>query len=427
MSATPGTVLILGADGFIGRHLAFCLRNSGWRVIASARRVSRLHAMGFETLRADLADPACAEPSFWRPHLAGVTHLVNAAGVLNGNEALCQAVHVAAPSALCAALPETTTGVLISAVGIDTSETSFARFRRAGEAVAQSQGHTVLRAGLVMAETSYGGSSLARALAALPLATPVVGDGAQVFNPLHAADLSRAVDHFLRHPPAPETQEIGGPEQISQADMIRALRRWLGLRPVPVLRLPLGLARAVGRLGDAMRWGPVSRVAVEQLNTSVLATPSPAVTALPEPPRGFSAFLNDRPAGTQDLWHARLYLLRPALRLVLATLWLISGLLGLCLLASGFLPLVPDAPLADGTLIALARLGGLADLGIAVALLRGWRPRFMAGLQAALVLGYTAAFTWLAPALWLLPLGGLLKNLPILALIAVQAVLEDER
>ena len=59
--------------------------------------------------------------------------------------------------------------------------------------------------------------------------------------------------------------------------------------------------------------------------------------------------------------------------------------------------------------------------------MRGWRPRLMAGVQAAMVLGYTAAFSVLAPVLWLLPLGGLLKNLPILALIAVVYVLEDER
>lgn len=44
-----------------------------------------------------------------------------------------------------------------------------------------------------------------------------------------------------------------------------------------------------------------------------------------------------------------------------------------------------------------------------------------------MVLGYTAFFTLFAPMLWLLPMGGVLKNIPILALIAVLAVLEGER
>ncbi|MDT8327755.1 MAG: DoxX-like family protein [Roseovarius sp.] len=86
-----------------------------------------------------------------------------------------------------------------------------------------------------------------------------------------------------------------------------------------------------------------------------------------------------------------------------------------------------NADLSDTLLIVLARAGGLVDLALGVGLLRGWRPRLLAGLQAGMVLGYTAAFTWLAPALWALHLGGLLKNIPILTLIAIAAILEEER
>jgi len=423
----PGTILVLGADGFIGRHLAFGLRTKGWRVIASARRSARLARMGFETLTADLTDPATHDPGFWAPHLQDVTHVVNAAGVLSAPDAVARAVHVTAPSALYAALPEGAAGLLISAVGIDRSETGFARIRREAEAVAAAQDITILRAGLVLGETSYGGSSLARALAALPLVTPVVGDGTQPFNPVHAADLTQAVDHLLRHPPGPGVHEIGGPETVTQADMARGLRRWLGLRPARLIRLPVPLARAMGRIGDALRMGPISATAVTQLQSGVLANPGPAISTLPRPPRAFSDFIASRPAGTQDLWHARLYLMRPLLRIALALLWLASGLLGLLLPAADFLPLLPEAPLSDGTLIAMARLGGVLDLGIAVALSRGWRPRLMAWGQAAVVLGYTVAFTMLNPSLWLLPLGGLLKNPLLLVLIWVHGILEDER
>ena len=75
----------------------------------------------------------------------------------------------------------------------------------------------------------------------------------------------------------------------------------------------------------------------------------------------------------------------------------------------------------------MARLGGIADLAIALALVRNWQPRKTAWAQIALVGGYTAAFSILAPALWLLPLGGLLKNIPLMVLIALWAVLEQER
>ncbi|MCT4555496.1 MAG: SDR family oxidoreductase [Pelagimonas sp.] len=418
--ADPGKVLVLGADGFIGRHIAFELRNAGWQVLAHARRPERLAAMGFEVLKADLTQPDAASADFWQSQVAGVTHFVNAAGVLNASDSIYNAVHLTAPAALYKALGPQARGVLISAVGIDVSETDFARYRRKGEALASKHSMTILRPGLVLGDTSYGGSSLARALSALPFVTPVVGDGTQQFNPVHVADLARIVDSCLQgHHQDHALQEIGGPQTVTQADMLSAYRGWLGLNPARLLRLPLPIARKLGQVGDLMQLGPISATAVAQLSHSVLAA-----NAHPQA-RGFTEFLRTRPAGTQDLWQARLYLMRPVLRIVLALLWLASGLLGLFLPSDHFLPLVPALP--DTLAILMARGGGVVDLAIAYALLRGIRPRLLAGLQAGMVLIYTLAFTLLAPFLWLLPLGGLLKNLPILALIAIAAVLEEER
>jgi hypothetical protein len=166
---------------------------------------------------------------------------------------------------------------------------------------------------------------------------------------------------------------------------------------------------------------------VAQLSSGVEADEGPLVARLGFVPRGVSEFVTARPAGTQDLWHARLYLMRPVLRLVLALLWLVSGLIGLFLPADAFLPMVAGTGVADGVWVALARLGGVADLMLFAALVRNWRPRVVGLLQLGLVGAYTLAFSVIAPGLWLLPLGGLLKNLPVLVLILVWMVLEEER
>ena len=100
----PRKVLILGADGFIGRHLAFALRDAGWEVTAQARTPARFAAMGFATLNADLTDPATHSPAFWAPHLPDGTALVYAAGLLTGTEASFAAVHRDAPNAALQAL-----------------------------------------------------------------------------------------------------------------------------------------------------------------------------------------------------------------------------------------------------------------------------------------------------------------------------------
>lgn len=426
-------VVVIGADGFIGRHITFALRAAGHDVIASARRTERLAAMGFSTLRADLTDPATHDPAFWAPHLTGETHLVNAAGLLTGPERAFAAVHERAPRAAYAAL-DRGRAVLVSAVGIG-ADTPFARWRRRAESVARGAGQvTILRPGIVLADDSYGGSSLLRALSSLPFCRPLVGTGHEPMNPIHADDLSRVIAECLAAPPGEGPDEgaweVGGPETLTQDSLTALLRRWLGLPPVPVLILPPRLARILAKLGDGLRIGPVSTTALSQLVASVTADPAPLLARIGTQPDPASRFLLRRPAGTQDLWQARLYLLKPLVRLALALMWLASGLLGLLLPAERFLPLVQGGPggvLGDGILTALARGGGVLDLALAAALARNWRPVPVARAQFALVAAYTAGLTPLAPGLWLDPFGGILKNLPVLALILVHLALAEER
>lgn len=412
-------VLVLGADGFIGRHIAFALREAGHEVIASARRVERLQAMGFRTLRADLTDPASHAPGFWAE--AQDCALVNAAGLLTGTETAFAAVHDHALRVVLAAVAGPC--LHVSAIGIE-ADTPFARWRRVSEQVALAAGAMVLRPGLVMAETSYGGTSALRGFAALPFVTPVVGTGAQPFNPIHATDLATVIAEMLAEP-QPGVWEIGGPEVLTQAELATGLRRWLGLRPALVWRVPGGLARLAGRVGDVLRLGPVSTTALRQLEQGVQTDPAPLLARLTTRPRGFTAFQFARPAGTQDLWQARLYLLKPLLRLTLAVMWLVSAGLGLFLPGSTFLPHLPALP--EGLALTMARAGGLADLALGLALLRDWRPALVARAQITLVLAYTAGLSVVAPALWLDPFGGLLKNLPVLALLLVHLALAEER
>ena len=415
-------VLLLGADGFIGRHIAFYLREKGVQVTAQARNPARLKRMGFATLHADFSNRATHAPAFWQPHLDQNTHIINAVGLLTGTASAFEAVHVTAPSAAYAARHPGTQALLISAVGIE-ADTQFAHWRRAGEAAATATEAIILRAGLVLGDTSYGGSSLIRALSALPFVTPVIGTGEQPFNPIHASDLAAIAFECLQNP-SPGIWEIGGPQTVSQTGILRATQSWLGLPQHPLLHIPIPLARRLGQIGDALNIGPISATSVAQLNQGVLADPAPLLEKLSHKPRAFTQFLQSRPAGTQDLWQARLYLLKPLIRLTLAALWLASAALGLLTPAETYLPQIAlPATLA----LILATAGGLADAALGIALLRNWRPKTTAILQLLMVLGYTLGLTIIAPALWLDPFGGLLKNLPILALILSHLALAEER
>ena len=113
-----GRILLLGADGFIGRHISAALRDAGFFPLCVARRTSALAAQGFEVLRADLIDPATHETAFWQPYLSEAEGVVNAAGLLDASEAAFEAVHVLAPRAIYDGLTKDAQIVLISAIGI---------------------------------------------------------------------------------------------------------------------------------------------------------------------------------------------------------------------------------------------------------------------------------------------------------------------
>ncbi|SIN80428.1 SDR family oxidoreductase [Vannielia litorea] len=418
-------ILLLGADGFIGRHVAYAARAAGHRVTCIARRTSALKALGFETFAADLTAEKWHSASSWRDLARTADGVINCAGLLTGSPAALAAVHEHAPAALYDALPHGSFLTLLSATGID-ADTPFAEARRTGELTARlaaETGHhrlTILRAGLVLGDGAYGGSAVLRALSAFPFVMPVLGSGRHQFNPCHAEDLAQRLLAATGEAGSPRAIPTGGADTLTLKQLTAATRAHLGLRPVPALPVPMALARLMGRLGDAMRAGPFSTTAIAQLEHGVLA---PTATPLP----GASAFLARRPPTPADLWHARLYLLRPLLRLTLVLLWLVSGLLGLLTPPQSYLPDLAATGLSEQTLTTAARAFGVIDLALAAALFRNWRPRLTFWAQILLVTGYTAGLTMAAPHLWLDPYGALLKNLPILALLLTARALDTER
>ena len=66
-------------------------------------------------------------------------------------------------------------------------------------------------------------------------------------------------------------------------------------------------------------------------------------------------------------------------------------------------------------------------MAIGLALLRNWRPRAVALGQLAVVAVYSLGLSLIAPTLWLDAFGGLLKNLPVLALLLVHLAMVEER
>lgn len=428
-------VLVLGASGFIGSAVVAALLQAGFAVRAVVRRPGKFKNRfpSAETLSVDLCNDATGIPGYWNTALDGVEAVVNVAGVLQPRrDTDAFAVHVRAPNALFAACDDRGVRriIQISAVGVAEGETVFARSKREGDTglMERDLDWTVLRPAIVIGDGSYGGTSMLRAIAAFPMVTPVIGDGATPLDVIHKDDLAQGIVRLLQTgAAAKEILEPAGPERLDLTSAVQAYRRWLGLPAKAILSVPDGAAKALARLGDIFKLDPINSTSMTQFKTRLTGDADSFAAATGITPRTLTEILASRPSETQDLWHARLYLLRPLVRLSLALLWLVSGLLGL-FAGTGFFVSVLNPLISNeiaATAIAIA--ASLADIAIAAALFLAWRLRAMAMVQLAMVIGYTVILTVLAPALWGDPFGVLLKNVPIIALILVHRVLEEER
>ena len=427
-------VLVVGANGFIGSAVVTALHGAGFETRNIVRNPSkfRLQFPGCDVESLDLTSKAARDADHWSSLLDDVDAVVNVAGVLQPRRSqVAWNVHRDAPDALYAACEKRGVQRIIhvSATGVTESQTTYSRSKRAGEEslVDRDLNWTILRPVLVVGDGSYGGTSMIRALAVNPIFTPVIGDGSIPLGIIHKNDLAAGIVELLKKNSGDKVVlEPSAAEELPMSDVVTAYRSWLGLPKRPVLGIPNWIAAVLGRIGDLFHLDPINSTAVAQFRATMTgnATQYEQVTGIK--PVNLAEILASRPAESQDLWHARLFLLRPVIRMCLALLWLISGIAGL--FGTSYLYQLVIGQIVPGNWVAsISIVASSINLAIGVSLLFGLFLRFMAWVQIGLVLTFTVGLGLLVPSLWADPYAGLLKNLPILVLLLVHLVVEQER
>jgi len=428
-------VLILGGNGFIGSDVCRALLARGHEVTALARNPGHQQPRlpGVEWRRGDLR--TMRTPADWSL-LGEFDAVVNCAGALQdgaGDDVV--AVQHDAMLALYQAAAEAGTRLIVQisarTAGPGAEHDFLASKRQADAALAQSGvPFVILRPAVVIGRNAYGGSALLRALAATPLRTALVhADAPMQFVALD--DVTKAVAEALDGdiPPGSDIA-LASSEILPLRQAIAMHRAWLGLPPTKMVAVPAGLAKPVAALADLLgRLGwrsPLRSTAMDIAAGGIAAARQGSAVPERRPLARLAEILAAHPAGVQDLWFARLYLLKPVIFGVLSLFWLLSGLIALARFeqSSG---LLADASVSPGIRGALTVVTSIADilLGIVILVRRYARPALMG--MILLSLGYLAAATALAPHLWAEPLGPLLKVLPSVVLATVALAILDER
>lgn len=429
-SSAPLRVLVLGAHGFIGTGIVAALRRHGMWVCSVVRGDGGHVAQ--DRIGVDLS--RMCTPEHWLPLLQDVDAVVNAAGILReSSHHDFEAIHLAAPLALAQACRQLGIDrfVQISALG-DPADGDFiaSKHRFDAQLLQVLPSALVLRPSVIYsANGSYGGSSLLRALAALPGGVWLPGHGQWRLQPMALDDLAELVRLALGGD-RQGVYAVGGPEVLTLQQYQSAWRRWLHLPGQRPIRVPMALIRLQTALADRFGGGPMGVATWRMLQRGNLL-PDGALQRLQEDfdlqPRRLSAVLDAQPSHVQDRWHARLYPLGVLLRLLVVALWLLSAWVGITAPAASVQAMLQPLGWPDMAGLALARVAGVGDAVLGLWLLLPWRPRLAVDLMLLSVLLYTAFFGLLLPGQWLDPLGGLAKNLVILPALLILRVLLERR
>lgn len=421
-------VLLCGATGFIGRHLGRRLLDAGHTVVAVARdpqRVDRRFAS--RAVAGDLAADLTVQP--WLARLAGIDAVVNAAGILReqGSQRF-DTLHVRGPKALFEACVEggVPRVVQVSALGADAQSRSL--YHRSKHAADEHLLSLPLSATVVQPSLVYGpggaSAGLFKCWASLPL-VPLPVHGQQLVQPVHIDDLVEAVQRLIEQgDAAPARIAIVGPSPLTLRRYLEQLRKGLQLPPAHVVEIPRAVVQAAVAVGRHWPGALVDRETFEMLERGNSAPADDLGRLLGHMPRAVDDFIAPETAGMERS-QARLAWALPLLRVSLAAVWIVTGLLSF-----GLYPVADSYALLarlgiTGAWASLALYGAAAlDLAIGIATLAMPRRVLLWWLQIAVMLGYMVLITWALPEFWLHPFGPILKNLPMLAAAGLLLALE---
>ena len=341
-------------------------------------------------------------------------------------------VHVETPAALfdACALAGIQRVIQLSALGNpDDGEFIASKYRGDERLVKLDLDWTILRPSVVYSTRgSYGGTSLLRAMSALPVALLLPGSGQQEIEPISAEDLARLVVHLLETGAAKRRiLEVVGPETVTLENYLQTWRRWLRFPEPIVLRIPDWVVAIAAWAGERFGNGPLGMTMYRMLTRGNTTQPGARdelnrIAAWSAKP--ISQVLAEQPSFVQDRWHARLYFLAPLLRFALGIVWITSALVGFITPQAEIRTLLSNAGVTSGA-VALDYAASSVDLLLGGSLLLGKCITPVGLLMLISLLSYTLFIGTAMPAMWLEPFGGLLKNLALIPAVLMMMATAD--
>ncbi|MGV1683766.1 complex I NDUFA9 subunit family protein [Sphingopyxis sp. NJF-3] len=254
-------ITVLGGGGFIGRYVVQRLLARGARVRVAQREpraatfLKPLGGLGqTQFVAADVRDAASVARA-----VAGSDAVINLAGSFDDMQAVQAdgAAHVAA-AAKAAGVRAL---VHLSAIGADpASPSAYGRSKGDGEAAVRAAfpGAVILRPSIVFGREDHFINRFAAMIRLSPV-VPVIAPAAK-FQPVYVGDVADAVVAALEASAAGRTFELGGPQVLTMAALLRWIADTTGRRRLFV-DVPDAVASA---LASGLGWAPGAPITKDQ-------------------------------------------------------------------------------------------------------------------------------------------------------------------
>jgi uncharacterized protein YbjT (DUF2867 family) len=258
------TILVTGANGFVGSHTLPALLAAGHRVVALVRTpddgkavLARLDAGAAADV--DIRTGDITQPDSLPSALDGVDAVVHLAAIPRDHRggAELRLVNTEGTRAVVEAMKATGVRRLVhmGAMGVeDDPELHYASSKAKAEAIVRGSGldWTILKPSLQFGEGDGFFNIIADLVRLAPGVVPVPGRGDSRFQPIHADDVARVTAACLADPSTiGESFELGGPRYWTYREITAEVLRAMGKRrailpmPVPLIRLVAGVAEAI--------------------------------------------------------------------------------------------------------------------------------------------------------------------------------------
>jgi NADH dehydrogenase len=255
------TVLLTGATGFIGPHVAHALRARDENVRALVRnpsRANRLTAWGVDLAAGDVGDAASL-----RSACEGVDTVVHLVSIIKGSRADFERIMAQGTRDLVAAAQDAGVRrlVLASALGLDEKSKDVVPYYAAKwemEKAVKESGleHVIFRPSFVFGRDGGALPTFVRLARYAPV-TPIVGPGTSKMQPIWVEDLAEYFAHAVAEPVS-GTFELGGPDAVTWNEFWDRLKQALGKKR-PSIHMPFSVMRVQAALTEWLPGAPVTR------------------------------------------------------------------------------------------------------------------------------------------------------------------------